>query len=78
LLVVEDHVLPGDVSTGDLITLPGSTDILEVRAVRLGQGGFILTVRSVRSVSTPGRGAEHTVTLITETRLLRHGRVPAS
>jgi hypothetical protein len=74
LLVVEDHVLPGDVSTGDLITLPGSTDILEVRTVRLGQGGFILTVRSA---STPGRGAEHTVTLITETRLLRHGRVPA-
>ena len=72
---MEDHVLPGDVSTGDLITLPGSTDTVEVRAVRLGQGGFILTVRSA-STSTPG--AEHTVTLTTETRLLRHGRVPAS
>ena len=72
---MEDQVLPGDVSTGDLITLPGSTGIVEIRAVRLGQGGFILTVRPV---STPGPGPEHTVTLTAWVELRRHGRVPAS
>lgn len=72
---MEDHVLPGDISAGDLITLPGSTDTVEVRTVRLGQGGFILTVRPA---STSSPGAEHTVTLTTKTRLLRHGRVPIS
>ena len=72
---MEDHVLPGDVDAGDLITLPGCTDTVEVQTVRLGHGGFIF---AVRSVSMPGPGAQRTVTLTAQTPLRRHGRVPAS
>lgn len=72
---MEDHVLPGDVDTGDLITLPGCSDTLEVQTVRLGQGGFIL---AVRSAGMPGPAAQRTVTLTAQTPLRRHGRVPAS
>jgi Winged helix-turn helix len=31
-------------ASGDLVTLPGSTSTVEIRSVRLGQGGFILAV----------------------------------
>ena len=72
---MEDQVLPGDVSAGDLITLPGGTAAVEVRSVRLGQGGFILTVTPR---SPPDPGAERTVTLTAAIRLRRHGRVPGS
>jgi hypothetical protein len=41
---VEEEILPGDLDAGDIIKLPGSADELLVKAVRLGQGGFILTV----------------------------------
>jgi hypothetical protein len=41
---VLDSVLPGDLNSGDVITLPDSQQDLVVRAFRLGQGGFLLTV----------------------------------
>jgi hypothetical protein len=71
---VEDAVLPGDLTAGDLIVLPGARDEVMVRAVRLGQGGFILTVSPVHD-DTPG--AQRNVTLTFATALLRRGRVQA-
>lgn len=41
---MEEEILPGDLDAGDIIKLPGSADELLVKAVRLGQGGFLLTV----------------------------------
>lgn len=54
--------------------LPGAPDEVLVRAVRLGQGGFILTVSPVHD-DTPG--AQRNVTLTFATALLRRGRVQA-
>ncbi len=36
--------MPGELDQGDMIALPGSTQQLLVKQVRLGKGGFILTV----------------------------------
>jgi len=72
---VEEAVLPGDVTAGDVIGLPGSPGEVLVRAIRLGQGGFILTVVAVGEA---GAGPERTVTLTAGTRLSRHGRVPTA
>jgi hypothetical protein len=72
---VEDSILPGDVVAGDLIVLPDASDQVLVRAVRLGHGGFILTV-SPEHDNTPE--AQRLVTLTTSTALRRRGRVQAS
>jgi hypothetical protein len=45
--IMEDVILAGDVDAGDVIVLPGSCDAVLVKRVRLGQGGFILTVAPV-------------------------------
>jgi len=37
-------ILAGDVHAGDVIVLPDARDAVLVKQVRLGQGGFILTV----------------------------------
>jgi hypothetical protein len=71
---VSNEVLPGDVVVGDIIVLPGAGESLLVRTVRLGQGGFILSVsapddRSPESV--------YQVTLTAQTRLQRLGRIHA-
>jgi hypothetical protein len=71
---VEGEVGPGDLDPGDIITLPGSEEQMLVRAVRLGQGGFLLTV-SPRD--DPAPGAEREVTLTVAVRLARHGRIRA-
>jgi hypothetical protein len=41
---VEAIILAGDYTAGDVIVLPGTRDAVLVKQVRLGQGGFILTV----------------------------------
>jgi hypothetical protein len=41
---VDAIILAGDVDTGDVIVLPDARDAVRVKQVRLGRGGFILTV----------------------------------
>jgi hypothetical protein len=71
---VDDVIIAGDVDAGDVIVLPGASDAVLVTRVRLGQGGFILTVVPADDRS----GAEQVVTLPTGIRLRRHGRIAAS
>jgi hypothetical protein len=67
-----DHVvLAGDVEAGDVIVLPDARDAVLVKKVRLGQGGFILTVAPAGDDRT---GTERLVTLTAEIRLHRLGR----
>jgi hypothetical protein len=63
------EVLAGDVNAGDVITLPGASEKVRVKAVRLGSGGFHLTVTPPES---DGSAAEWTVILTASTRLRRH------
>jgi hypothetical protein len=69
---VENVVLPGDLDPGDVIALPDTGDEVLVRAVRLGQGGFVLTVSHV---DDPAPEATRLVTLTAATRLRKHGRI---
>jgi hypothetical protein len=64
---VEEEILPGDVEASDVIVLPGSSSRLRVLMIRLGQGGFILTVVPADGGPAP----ERTVTLTAYTRLRR-------
>ena len=66
-----DSVLPGDLNPGDVIALPDGQDDLVVRAVRLGRGGFLLTVEGLES----GPPGERIVTLAAATPIHRTGRV---
>jgi hypothetical protein len=68
---VEDLVFPGDVNAGDLVVLPGASSAVLVKTVRLGQGGFILTVAPVGDDRIQ---AERLVTLTAAARLRRHGQ----
>jgi hypothetical protein len=63
-------VLAGDVDAGDVIVLPDASDAVLVKKVRLGQGGFILTVAPVGDDRPE---AERLVTLTTEIRLRKRG-----
>jgi hypothetical protein len=63
---VDAIILAGDVAAGDVIVLPGARDAVLVKRVRLGRGGFILTV------APPGDDrpeAERLVTLTAGIRL---------
>jgi hypothetical protein len=63
---VEAIVLAGDIDAGDVIVLPDARDAVLVKQVRLGQGGFILTVAPV---DDDGPEAERLVTLTAGIRL---------
>jgi hypothetical protein len=68
---VDDVVLAGDVDAGDVIVMPDARDAVLVKQVRLGQGGFILTVAPVGDDRPE---AERLVTLTAEIRLHKVGR----
>jgi hypothetical protein len=68
-MAADDEVLPGDVNAGDVITLPGDHAGVSVRAVRLGRGGFQLTVGAP---GYSGPEGERTVTLTAGEILVRH------
>jgi hypothetical protein len=53
-----------------VIALPGEGREFVVRAVRLGQGGFLLTVSDLES---PSPGAEWIITVTAGMRVFRHG-----
>ena len=63
---MEDVVFAGDVNVGDVVVLPGASSAVLVKAVRLGQGGFILTVAPVGDDRPQ---AEQLVTLTAAARL---------
>jgi hypothetical protein len=63
---VEAIILAGDVGAGDVIVLPHSRRAVLVKQVRLGQGGFILTVAPVDDDKAE---AERLVTLTAGIRL---------
>ena len=63
---MEDEVLPGDLDAGDVIMLLDAKDELLVKAVRLGQGGFVLTVSPVDDDAPE---AERLITLTAATHL---------
>lgn len=72
---MEDVVFAGDVNAGDLVVLPGASSAVLVKTVRLGQGGFILTVAPVDDDRPQ---AERHVTLTAAARLRKHGEDLAS
>ena len=57
---MEEEVLPDDPDASDVIMLSGARHELLVKTVRLGQGGYILTVTPIDD-DTPG--AEQLITL---------------
>ena len=63
--------MAGDINAGDVIVLPDARDAVLVKQVRLGQGGFILTVVPADDDSP---GAERLVTLTTGIRLRKTSR----
>jgi hypothetical protein len=68
---VPDTVLPGDLDPGDVIAVDETAEELLVTAVRLGSGGFVLTVAPLRG----GRpGPERQLTLTAGTPVRKRGR----
>ena len=70
-----DSVLPGDLNAGDVIALPDEDVDLVVEAVRLGQGGFLLTVSALNAAEP---AATRIVTLTAATPVSRRGRNAAT
>ena len=73
-----DVVLPGDLEAGDLIVLADRQDELIVVAVRLGHGGFLLTVTPSRpgGIQPAGSRPELVIALAVGTEVRRIGRMP--
>jgi hypothetical protein len=67
---VENLVFAADVNAGDVVELPGTSGAVVVKTVRLGQGGFILTVAPLGDDRLQ---AERLVTLTASARLRKHG-----
>jgi hypothetical protein len=72
-LIVETIILAGDVNAGDVIVLPDARDAVLVKQVRLGQGGFILTVVQVDNDRPE---AQRLVTLTAAIRLRKRSSRP--
>jgi hypothetical protein len=72
---VEDLIFASDVNAGDVVVLPGASAEVLVKQVRLGEGGFILTVAPVGDDRPQ---AEQLVTLTAAARLQKGGRDLAS
>ena len=72
---MEDVIFASDVNAGDVVVLPGASAEVLVKQVRLGQGGFILTVAPVGDDRPQ---AEQLVTLTAASRLQKGGRDLAS
>jgi hypothetical protein len=70
--LVVDEVLPGDLAVGDVIAYPAAGGTMVVRTIRLGQGGFVLTVAPVADGTF---GEERPNTLTAATRLYLQGKV---
>jgi hypothetical protein len=70
--------MPGDLESGDLIVLPNSQDQLIVVAVRLGHGGFLLTVTPSRpgGIRPAGSRPELVISLAAGAEVRRIGRMP--
>jgi hypothetical protein len=75
---VPDVVLPGDLEAGDLIVLADRQDELIVVAVRLGHGGFLLTVTPSRpgGIQPAESRPELVITLAAGAEVRRIGRMP--
>jgi len=75
---VPDVVLPGELEAGDLIVLPDGQDELIVVSVRLGHGGFLLTVTPSRpgGMRPAGSRPEIEMTLAAGAEIRRIGRMP--
>jgi hypothetical protein len=75
---VPDVVPPGDLEAGDLIVLADRQDELIVVSVRLGHGGFLLTVTPSRpgGLQPPGSRPELVITLAVGAEVHRIGRMP--
>ena len=73
-----DVVPPGDLEAGDLIVLADRQDELIVVSVRLGHGGFLLTVTPSRpgGLQPPGSRPELVITLAVGAEVHRIGRMP--
>lgn len=73
-----DVVLPSDLEAGDLIVLADRQDELIVVAVRLGHGGFVLTVTPSRpgGIQPAGSRPELVITLAVGAEVRRIGRMP--
>lgn len=71
-------VLPGDLEAGDLIVLADRQDELIVIAVRLGHGGFLLTVTPSRpgGIQPAGSRPQLVITLAVGAEVRRIGRMP--
>ena len=74
VLIVNELTRPGDLEAGDVIALPDELGRIMIRAVRLGQGRFVLTISP-----TDGAGpwVERQVTLTAAARVHRFGRARA-
>jgi hypothetical protein len=71
---VPDTVLPGDLDPGDVIAVNEAAEELLVTAVRLGSGGFVLTVAPLSG----GRpGPERQLILTAGTPVRKRGRARA-
>jgi hypothetical protein len=68
---VAEKVLPGELGTSDVITLPAGRSAVVVRSVRLGSGGFII---SAAPAAQTAPSDERLVTLTAWTAVMRHGR----
>jgi hypothetical protein len=66
VLICGGHNPAGDIDAGDVIVLPDARDAVLVKRVRLGQGGFIVTVVPVDDDRSE---AERLVTLTAGIRL---------